>query len=98
MYNMNDNTTWLCVELCPAYPDTYADNSTVSCVLRCSNGSYADSARRVCLPPLNCSDTLIADPISGRCVLQCTKDPMYYLTVETNLCGATCNNGSFAYN
>ena len=25
-YNHNDNTTWLCVDKCPAYPDYFADN------------------------------------------------------------------------
>jgi len=98
VYNHNDNTSWLCVDKCPAYPDYYADNNTVSCVLRCTSGTYADVSRRICLPALNCSGTTIADPVSGRCVLQCTKDPMYYLTTETNTCGPTCSSGFFAYN
>jgi hypothetical protein len=72
-YNHKDNSSWLCVDRCPAYPDYFADNNTVSCVFRCTSGYYADTPRRVCLPALNCSDTTIADPISGRCVLRCTK-------------------------
>ena len=65
VYNHDDNVSWLCVSKCPAYQDYFADNATVSCVFRCSNGNYADTPRRVCLPTLNCLDTTIADPITG---------------------------------
>lgn len=97
-YFYNDNTTWLCVDRCPAYPNYFADDNYLACVLVCYPGYYADTTTRKCLPAINCSDTTIADPISKRCVFQCTKQPMYYLTIETNLCGPTCSNGQFAYN
>jgi hypothetical protein len=94
----NDNTSWLCVQRCPSYPDYFADNSSVRCVLACPNGTYADVGTRQCVLPINCSEPTVADPATGRCVLQCPKVPMYFLTVELNLCGATCVNGTFAYN
>jgi hypothetical protein len=97
-YFYNDNKTWTCVQLCPSYPDYYADETYLACVFKCYPGTFADTSTRMCLPPINCSSPTIADPTSGRCAFQCSKVPMYFLTVVTNLCGTTCSNGQFAYN
>lgn len=40
----------------------------------------------------------MADPLTYRCIAQCSKVPMYYLMPSTNLCEPSCENELFAFN
>lgn len=40
----------------------------------------------------------MADPLTYRCVDQCSKVPMYFVMRSTNLCGSVCFDQLFALN
>ncbi len=68
------------------------------CVKNCTGGAYADNDTRSCLAALDCSDDTVADPLTHRCVNQCSKVPMYFVMPSTNVCEPSCVDGLFAFN
>lgn len=79
-------------------PDYYSDAQNQKCVKNCTPGTYADNNTRSCVVAGNCSGITVADPLTYRCVSQCSKVPMYFLKPSTNICGPTCSDSLFAYN
>jgi hypothetical protein len=68
-----DNSTYLCVLLCPSTPDYYADNTSLSCVLNCPKTAnwitYADPTTRKCVT--ECPPGYLARNDTQRCVQTC---------------------------
>ena len=79
-------------------PDYYSDSNNQKCVKNCTLGAYADAFTRNCVKALDCSGDTVADPLTFRCIAQCSKVPMYYLMPSTNKCEAFCVDGLFAFN
>lgn len=50
------------------------------------------------MPALNCSNSLIGDPISGRCVDICPIAVPSFWDEATNLCTEICDDGFYADN
>ena len=94
----------MCVTNCPSDPDYYGDYISKTCVLRCPNDTFASynavgtSTPRACVLSISCVGSMVADPVTGRCLSRCTTDPMYFAMNSTKLCGPVCINGSFADN
>lgn len=79
-------------------PDYYSDALNQKCVKNCTPGTFADWDSRHCVDALNCTGNKVADPLTYRCIDQCSKIPMYFAMPSTNVCGPVCIDGLFAHN
>ena len=112
-YAINSTTNRVCTTICDN--GFWADNYTRTCVnlkRNCSNQTYADTARKMCVIGTSCTTGTYADPITMGCESRCNSstqfgDPSTNLCVTrcptspdyyslNGLCTDTCTNGTFA--
>jgi hypothetical protein len=64
--------------------------------LMCSNNTYADTQKRLCVVGTNCTAGTYADPLTMGCETQCSSS-LYFGDPSTNLCVKMCPNNPDYY-
>ena len=89
-----DRSTRTCVPICPTTPSLFGEIITFTCVEVCPNGTYADTASRLCVSSCTGKFKLA---LPNQCVSVCPADqavPLYGDPNNSN-CVATCTNNYF---
>jgi len=96
-YAINLTSTRLCVATCD---DGYwADNMTRFCYNikeNCTNNTFADPQKKLCVIGTNCTTLRYADPLTRGCELNCTGSE-YIGDPSTNLCVTMCPQNPDTY-
>lgn len=89
-----DNSTRMCVLVCPDFPDFYGDNATQSCVYNCPNITVRDpQGNRRCVNITTCSVSplfLYGDAVKNLCVTALNCSDGYYADNITHQCIDDC--------
>ena len=79
------NSTGVCVDVCPTYPDLFGDIVTKTCVLACPNETTG-------------SQNYYADFSTRQCVKVCPQIPALFARNDTRRCVSECPDKSYADN
>ena len=89
-----DNSTRMCVLVCPDFPDFYGDNATQSCVYDCPGITVRDpQGNRRCVNITTCSVSplfLYGDAVKNLCVTALNCSDGYYADNITHQCIDVC--------
>ncbi len=88
-----DYSTRKCVEVCPEGNNTFADPQTKLCIAVCSPGYFSDNATRSCVSAVDCTGSLVGNPLNLQCISGQNCPVGYFIDYTLFLCVRRCTSG-----